>query len=314
MNDRFFSMLLFVRVGRTGSFSVAGRELGVSQPTASRIVAALEKKVGTALLTRTTRAVTLTEAGVDYLARAEAILTALDEADHAARGTGELRGMLRVATSSASAVRGILPRLSSFSDHHPDLRIEFILSNERQDLIGDAVDVALRVGTLADSTVVTRKVGVIHRVLAAAPSYLEKAGVPATPTELQNHTVVVGPAGQGVEGWTFRKNGKTMSVRVEGRFILNGTEGATAAAVAGLGIISSGYLGCLAELRSGALVRILPDWEMDSADVNVILPAGRAAKPSARAFADFIASEFRKLLEASGKPEMIQEPPRAVRT
>ena len=314
MNDRFFSMLLFVRVGRTGSFSVAGRELGVSQPTASRIVAALEKKVGTALLTRTTRAVTLTEAGVDYLARAEAILTALDEADHAARGTGELRGMLRVATSSASAVRGILPRLSSFSDHHPDLRIEFILSNERQDLIGDAVDVALRVGTLADSTVVTRKVGVIHRVLAAAPSYLEKAGVPATPTELQNHTVIVGPAGQGVEGWTFRKNGKTMSVRVEGRFILNGTEGATAAAVAGLGIISSGYLGCLAELRSGALVRILPDWEMDSADVNVILPAGRAAKPSARAFADFIASEFRKLLEASGKPEMIQEPPRAVRT
>jgi len=315
MNDRFFSMLLFVRVGRTGSFSVAGRELGVSQPTASRIVAALEKKVGTALLTRTTRAVTLTEAGVDYLARAEAILAALDEADHAARGTGELRGILRVATSSASAVRGILPRLSSFSDHHPNLRIEFILTDQRHDLVGDAVDVALRVGTLADSTAVARKIGVIHRVLAAAPSYLEKAGVPVAPNDLQNHTVIVGPAGQGLEGWTFRKNGKAISVRLEGRFVLNGTEGATAAAVAGLGIISSGHLGCLAELQCGALVRILPDWEMGSADVNVILPAGRAAKPSARAFADFMASEFRKLPKTWGKPDMTQEStPRAVRT
>src|ERR1700756_3357550 len=165
MNDRFFSMLLFVRVGRTGSFSVAGGGVGVSQPTASRIVAALEKKVGTALLTRTTRGVTLTEAGVDYLVRAEAILAALDEADHAARGTGELRGTLRVVTSSSSAVRGILPRLSSFSDHHPNLRIEFILTDQRHALIGDAVDVALRVGTLADSTAVARKIGVINRVL-----------------------------------------------------------------------------------------------------------------------------------------------------
>jgi DNA-binding transcriptional LysR family regulator len=295
MNDRFFSLLLFVRVGRTGSFSMAGRELGVSQPTASRIVAALEKKVGAALLTRTTRAVTLTEAGVDYLARAEAILAALDEADHAARGTGELRGILRIATSSAFAVRGIFPRLSSFSDQHPNLRIEFTLTDQRQNLIGDAVDVALRVGTLADSTAVARKIGVMHRVLAAAPSYLEKAGVPATPTDLSNHTVIAGPAGQGLEGWAFKKNGRATSVRVEGRFVLNGTEGATAAAVAGLGIISSGHLGCLAELQSGSLVRILADWEMGPADINVILPAGRAAKPSARAFANFMASEFRKL-------------------
>src|ERR1700749_3100400 len=109
MNDRFFSLQLFARVARVGSFSIAGREIGISQPTASRIVAALEQKVGVALLTRTTRAVTLTEAGTDYLARVDAILTALEEADHAARGTGELRGILRVAVSTSFAVRGILP-------------------------------------------------------------------------------------------------------------------------------------------------------------------------------------------------------------
>src|ERR1700681_428074 len=103
MNDRFFSLQLFARVARSGSFSVAGREMGVSQPTASRIIAALEKRVGVALLVRTTRAVTLTEAGSEYLARIESVLTALEEADHVARGTGEVRGLLRVAASSAFA-------------------------------------------------------------------------------------------------------------------------------------------------------------------------------------------------------------------
>jgi DNA-binding transcriptional LysR family regulator len=99
MIDRFLALQLFIRVARTGSFSVAGRDVGLSQPSASRIVAALEKDVGVALFTRTTRGVTLTEAGSDYLLRAEAILTALEEANHAARGTGELRGLLRVAVS-----------------------------------------------------------------------------------------------------------------------------------------------------------------------------------------------------------------------
>jgi DNA-binding transcriptional LysR family regulator len=294
MNDRFLSLQLFIRVARTGSFSIAGREMDVSQPTASRIVAALEKKVGVALFTRTTRSVTLTEAGSDYLVRAEAILSALDEADHAARGTGELRGVLRIALSTSFAIRGVLPRLSPFADMHPKLRIEFILNDEKQDLVGDAVDVALRIGALADSSAVAKKIGVNHRVLAASPAYLAKAGTPLTPTDLTRHSIIVGPAGRGMEGWAFKKDGKATSVRVEGRFVLNGAEGATAAAVAGLGIVSSGALSMLKELESGQLVRVLPDWEMGTADINVVLPAGRAAKPSARAFTEFVSLELRK--------------------
>src|SRR6201999_2105612 len=134
MNDRFTSMQLFVRVARSGSFSTAAREMAMTQPTASRIVAALEKQVGGALLTRSTRAVTLTEAGADYLARSEMILAALDEADHAARGTGELRGTLRVATSPTFASRTIMPRLAHFTDQHPNLRVEFAVDDARQDL------------------------------------------------------------------------------------------------------------------------------------------------------------------------------------
>ncbi|MGV1764058.1 LysR family transcriptional regulator [Rhizobium rhizogenes] len=295
MNDRFLSLQLFARVARTGSFSIAGREMGVSQPTASRIVAALEKKVGVALLTRTTRGVALTEAGSDYLVRAEAILAALDEADHAARGTGELRGVLRVAMSTSTALRCVLPRLSRFTDLHPNLRIEFVLNDERQDLIGDGIDVALRVGSLPDSAATARKVGVVFRTLAASPVYLAKAGTPRVPSDLTNHSIIVGPASRGMEGWAFKKDGKATSVRVEGRFVLNGAEGATAAAVAGLGIVSNGAFGMMKELESGALVRVLPDWEMGTAEAHVILAAGRAAKPSARAFSDFTYSQFREL-------------------
>lgn len=305
MNDRFFSLQLFARVARSGSFSVAGREMGISQPTASRIVAALEKQIGVALLVRTTRAVTLTEAGSDYLSRIESILTALEEADHAARGTGELRGILRVATSSAFAIRGVLPRLARFTDQHPSLRVEFILNDDRQDLVGESLDVALRIGVLNDSTAVARKIGTVHRVVVAAPGYLARAGTPSVPGDLADHTNIVGPAGRVMEGWTFRRDGKARTVRVEGRFILNGSDAAAAAAVAGLGILSTGELSVMSELETGRLVRVLPDWEMGSADINIVLPAGRAAKPSARAFADFMEAAFRQLQAAKNRGERI---------
>src|ERR1700754_2365969 len=191
MNDRFSSMQLFVRVARSGSFSTAAHEMGMTQPTASRIVAALEKQVGVALLLRSTRAVTLTEAGVDYLARSEAILAALDEADHAARGTGELRGTLKGATSPTLASRTIMPRLATFADLHPKLRIEFALDDARHDLIGDSVDVAVRIGALNDSTAVARTIGTVHRVLVAAPLYLARAGTPSVPSEITQHALIV---------------------------------------------------------------------------------------------------------------------------
>jgi DNA-binding transcriptional LysR family regulator len=295
MNDRFASIQLFVRVARAGSFSLAAREMNMTQPTASRIIAALEKQVGVALLTRSTRAVTLTEAGADYLARCEAILSDLDEAEHAARGTGELRGTLRVATSHSLAVRVLMPRLTRFVDQHPKLRMEFMVGDAPHDLIGDSVDVALRVGALNDSSVVARRIGTAHRVVVASPGYLARSGTPAKPSDLAGHSIIVGPAGRGSEGWSFRRNGKITTARVEGRLMINAIEAATAAAVAGLGILSTGQRSVQAELASGQLLQLLPEWRMASTDISVILPAGRAAKPSARAFANFLAEQIREI-------------------
>ena len=163
MTDRLLALRAFVRTARSGSLSRAARDLGLSQPSISRILAQLEAEVGARLLVRTTRAVTLTEAGADYLARVEPLLTALEEADHVVRGTGELRGVLRVAVSSSFGVREVIPRLPKFLERHPALRIDLGISDQRQDLVVDGVDVALRLGSLPDSSVVARK-------LAEAPA------------------------------------------------------------------------------------------------------------------------------------------------
>src|SRR5919108_1668714 len=148
MSDRLSALRLFVRVARAGSFSRAGRELGLSQPTASRAIAALEKEVGAALLTRSTRALALTEAGAEYLARVEPALAALEEAEQAARGTGELRGVVRVAASTSFTVHALIPRLEEFLKRHPKLRIVLLVSDQRPALITDGVDVAFRTGAL----------------------------------------------------------------------------------------------------------------------------------------------------------------------
>jgi DNA-binding transcriptional LysR family regulator len=302
MSDRLFALRLFVRVARTRSFSAAGRELGLSQPSVSRLVATLEQEVGVSLLTRTTRAVTLTESGAEYLARVESILAAMDEADHAARGTGELRGVLRVAASLPFAVREIIPRLDRFLSKHPGLRIALVLSDQRQDLVADAVDVAIRIGYLPGAATVARRIGVSRRILVASPAYLRESGAPKTPADLAAHALIVGPASAGPEGWAFHRNGKMTSVRVVGRVTVTAIEAATAAAVAGLGIVSMGHLACRAELESGALVRVLPDWQMGEADVKAILTAGRAAKPAARAFVEYLVAELRE--KAARRPRI----------
>src|SRR5262245_36476045 len=144
MSDHLFALRLFARVARKGSFSAAGRELGVPQSSASRIVAELERRIGAALLVRNTRTVTLTDVGADFLSRIEAVLVELDEAEQSVRETPELRGRLRVGIGSSLAIREVIPRLPKFLDQHPKLQVDMLLDDYRQDLVAEGIDVAFR--------------------------------------------------------------------------------------------------------------------------------------------------------------------------
>ena len=291
MADRMSSLRVFIRVARTGSFSRAARQLGISQPSASRTVAVLEKEIGVTLFIRSTRALSLTEAGAEYLTRVEAALAALDEADHAVRNTGELRGVLRIAASSSFTEHMVIPRLAEFLERNPKLRVVLLVNDQRQALITEGVDVAFRLGSLGDSTATARRLGSIKRVLVASPAYLRRAGRPRVPAELNSHAIIAGPTG--TDDWTFEREGRRISVRLESRLMVSANEGAVAAAVAGLGIANTGSIASQREIANGALVRVMPEWQMDSVDVHAVFPAGRAAKVAARALADHMIGAFR---------------------
>jgi DNA-binding transcriptional LysR family regulator len=292
MNDRLTALKLFARAGRVGNFSTAGRELGLSQPSASRLIAALEEEVGTTLFSRTTRAVTLTEAGLTYLQRVEAILAAIDDADHEARGTGEVRGLLRVGTTSGFALREIIPRLPRFLKAHPALRVELLPNDGYRDFVAEGIDVAFAFGPLPDSSATARKMTDGPRTLAAAPSYLREHGSPVEPADLVRHAVITGPAHASAT-FSFHKDGRALSVRVDSQLTVAMHEGAIASAVAGLGIAALGADCARAEFESGALVRVLPEWDFGTTEVHALFVGGKTVKPAARAFVDYLLSEVR---------------------
>jgi DNA-binding transcriptional LysR family regulator len=287
MNDHIDALRLFIRVARRGSFSAAGRELGVPQSTVSRTIATLEREIGASLLVRTTRAVTVTDAGAEFLARIEQILADLDEAEQTARHSGELRGTLRIGIGTSLAARIVIPHLKPFLDRHPALRIDLLLDDQKQDLVKEGVDVAFRFGALADSTATARKLVSWPRVLAAAPGYLSSAPALDSPADLAAHAIIIGPQGAG--DWTFRKGGTATSVRLDGRLRVTDLQGAYLAAVEGMGIVLTTLPAFRREFESGVLVQVLTDWDLGSVDVHAVFTSGRAAKPSARSIVAYLA-------------------------
>lgn len=287
-----FALRLYTRVARLGSFSAAARECGLSQSQAFRIVADLEAELGTRLLSRSTRAVVPTEAGGEFLARIEPILGALDEAEHSVRGGGDLRGLVRISMPTSFGLRTVIPRIAAFTAKYPDLHIRLLLEDVRRDLVRDAVDVAIRLGRLIDSSATAKLVATIPRVIVAAPAYLEQAGAPATPTELTGHRIVGGTATAVPSAWTFERDGEKVTVDPESNFSTNENEGAVAAAAGGLGITSTTEWACQRELANGSLVRLLTDWKLADVPVHVYFPMGPATRAAARALVDHLAALF----------------------
>src|SRR5207244_3525844 len=190
--DRLASMETVIRVVGTGSFSGAARQLSVGQPAVSKTIAQLENYLGVKLLTRSTRGLTPTEAGLGYFERARRAIEEADKAELAARGAGKgLKGRLRICAAITFARIHLVPLLPQFLAQHPDLDLEVILDDRQIDLVQEGVDVALRMGRLPDSTMTVRRLARCKRLVLGTPTYFDRAGIPTTPAALSQHQAVV---------------------------------------------------------------------------------------------------------------------------
>jgi DNA-binding transcriptional LysR family regulator len=286
------ALKLYTRVARLGSFSAAARECGLSQSQVSRTVAELEQDLGVRLLSRTTRAVVPTEAGSAFLARVEPLLTELEDAEHSVREGGEFRGLLRMSMPTSFGVRDVIPHLAEFAARHPLLRMELVLKDQKQDLVRDAVDVAVRLGKLPDSSATARLIATIPRVIVAAPAYLTQHGTPATPDDLARHRIVGGTASAVPTAWAFERAGRQSVLELTPHFSTSDNEGAIAAAVAGFGITSTSGWACRRELEEGELVVLLTAWKTVGIPVHAYFPMGRATRAAGRAVIEHLIAEF----------------------
>jgi DNA-binding transcriptional LysR family regulator len=278
-------MEMFVRVVQTGSFSATARDFKIGQPAISKMIAGLEDRLSARLLVRSTRRLCPTEAGLAFYERALRTITEADEAEAVARGAGAgLEGPLRICATVTFARMHLVPMLGAFLESHPKLQLELIMEDRTIDLVAENIDVALCWGTLADSTLVARKLAQAERLVVASPSYLARRGVPNTPAGLVEHDAIVYNQSSGGEEWRFRSGTSETSVRMQRRLTVSAAEGVRAAVLAGQGFAISPRWLFAPELESGEVVSVLDRWNLPPIDLWVIFPSGRLTSTKARRF------------------------------
>jgi DNA-binding transcriptional LysR family regulator len=287
--DRLAAMEAFVLVVDTGSFSAAARRLDVGQPAVSKLVAQLEERLGVKLLVRTTRGLTATEAGLNYYERARRSIEEADEAELAARGAGtSLAGKLRICAAVTFARIHLMPRLPEFLARHPDLEIEVVLDDRNVDLVQEGIDVGLRMGRLADSSLTARRITSGRQAVLGTSAYFALAGEPTAPGDLTAHEAVIYAQRGGGPVWTFRRDGAEIVVTLKGRLRVTAAEGVRAVVLANAAIAIASEWMFAPEIAHGTVKAVLQDWELPSIDLWAVFPAGRAATTKARAFISFV--------------------------
>ncbi|MGX5845644.1 LysR substrate-binding domain-containing protein [Mesorhizobium sp. PL10] len=289
MADRLQELEVFVRVAERGNLSQVAREIGLSQPSVSRILNDLEARIGARLLVRTSRKVGLTEAGHGYLEQIRPLLAELGAAADTAAGNEELRGLLRIELSVTFAVRALIPQLPGLLAEHPHLSVELMMDDRRRSLVEEGADVAVRLGLLDSSSLMARKVGETPRLLVASPDYIARHGLPRSPGDLVQHEVIFGPSDS--TGATFQQligPEASFALPESPRIRVSSSAGVTACVLAGLGVaFGSGWM-FNAELADGRLCRLLPEFPLPTIPIHVLFPAGRQPSKRARGFADWL--------------------------
>jgi DNA-binding transcriptional LysR family regulator len=292
--DRLDEIAVLVAVLDTGSLASAGRRLRRSPPAITRTIAALEQRIGARLIERTTRRLAPTEAGRAFADRARVLLDLYAEAMQAPVEAA-LRGTLRVTAPVVFGRRHVTPCVLAFQAKHPDLRVELDLADRNLDMVEDGLDVAVRIGSLADSGLMARRVGAVRRVLVASPDYLATRGTPLTPGDLAGHATIVSFSRGGLMEWRFRDGGRERVVRLTPRLMVNDVEAMLVAARSGFGVARALSYQVVEELQAGSLVRLLAAFEPPAEPVQLVFSGGGMMRPGVRAFVEFGAAYLARL-------------------
>ncbi len=288
--DRLDAMAAFVTVSDLRGFAPAARRLGLSASRVTRLVAALEDRLSLRLLQRTTRSVTLTDAGARYLERARRILAEVEETEAAARAErSEPSGRLVVAAPLVFGRREVAPLVCELLARHPRISGTLTLADRTVNLVDEGVDVAVRIGHLPDSSLLARKAGETRRVLVAAPRYLETRKRPRAPEDLARHQTISFTALTAEREWRFERKGREERVRLEPGFVTNSADAAIGHALLGGGLALVLLYQVREHVRSGALEVLLPAFEPPPLPIHLVHPASRLPSANVRAFLELAA-------------------------
>lgn len=279
----------FVAVAQCGGFTAAAERLGTSKARVSLEVQRLERALGTALFTRTTRRVRLTDAGQQLLDEAAPLLTGLGEAvARAAHSSQQVTGTLRIATAVDHAAQHMCAAVAEFARLHPALRITLHASDRVSDMLAEGIDLSFRMGWLRDSSLRAVRLTDFEQYAVAAPAYLQRAGAPKRPDELANHDWVALTLLPTPLTWRFTsRSGQGKSVRMNARLQTDSATALRALLVSGAGVSVMDRLSVQADIDQGRLQRLLPDWKLPSGGVFAVFPPGRHVSAAARAFVEF---------------------------
>ncbi|APR52782.1 LysR family transcriptional regulator [Sphingomonas koreensis] len=292
--DRARSLEVFAAVAAQGSFSAAGRVLGLTPSAVSRTVDRIEARLGVRLLLRTTRALTLTAEGQAYLGAARRILTDLDDAEQAIADQGAPRGRLRVSAALSHGRLCIVPLLGEFARLYPHILVDISLSDSIVDVAAGQADVAIRFGPLADSGLTARKLGENGRVIVASPDYLARYGTPRVPADLHDHNCLNFNFRRAEPVWPFCDGQSDYAMTVTGNIEANNGETLGQLAAAGVGITRVGAFSVADELADGRLVPVLEEFNPGDIEVIHAVFVGGANTPArVRVFVDFLAERLR---------------------
>jgi len=296
--DRIDEIVVFAEVAEREGFAAAARRLNRSPAAVTRAVGALEARLGVRLLNRTTRAVSLTDAGQRFLDGARRVLADLHEIEQAAAGQGSApRGELAITAPLVFGRLHVLPIVTDFLERFPDVNAHLVLLDRPVDLVEEGLDVAVRIGALADSSALASRVGGLHYLLVAAPSYLKKRGRLTRPEDLAGHDVIASANVANPYRWVLPGADGDVVVRASPRLTVTTAEAALDAAMAGLGIARVLSYQAARALADNTLARALDAPASAELPVNVIYPGGRHPAPKLRAFVDFAAPRLRRRLD-----------------